>query len=152
MADDRYKKCLQVGVKITGINAEVMPGQWGYQIGPCRGIEMGDHLTVSRYIMQRITEFHGCVCSLSPKPKEGDWNGAGCHTNFSVTPVRKEGGFEVIKTVCEAFGKVAKEHMAEHGSHKLKSVGKRLPSPPQTQGRAVGRYSGTSTLDDFLES
>ena len=102
-------------MKISGINAEVMPGQWEFQIGPCRGIEMGDHLTMARYIMLRVTEKHECVCSFDPKPAEGDWNGAGCHTNFSVTPMRVAGGYDTIIKVCDAFGKVAKEHIAEYG-------------------------------------
>jgi glutamine synthetase len=115
VADEHYKKCIEAGVKIAGINAEVMPGQWEFQVGPCRGIEMGDHLTIARYIMLRVTESHNCVCSFSPKPREGDWNGAGCHTNFSVGPMRADGGYDVILKVCEAFGKVAAEHIAEYG-------------------------------------
>jgi glutamine synthetase len=106
---------LQAGVKIAGQNAEVMPGQWEFQVGPCRGIEMGDHLTMARYIMHRVTELHDVVCSLSPKPRDGDWNGAGCHTNFSVEPMRKKGGFSVIMQVCEAFRPVAAEHIKEYG-------------------------------------
>ena len=43
-----YKACIYAGVKICGTNAEVMPGQWEYQVGPCEGIEMGDHLWASR--------------------------------------------------------------------------------------------------------
>merc|ERR1719230_2076312 len=100
VADDHYVKCLQAGVKIAGQNAEVMPGQWEFQIGPCRGIEMGDHLTMARYIMLRVTEKHNAMVSFSPKPRSGDWNGAGCH---------------VILDVCKAFGKVAKEHIEEYG-------------------------------------
>jgi glutamine synthetase len=115
VADEHYMKCLQAGVKIAGTNAEVMPGQWEYQIGPCIGIQMGDHLTMARYIMLRVSEGHGCVVSISPKPCEGDWNGAGCHTNFSTKTMREEGGYDVIIKVCEAFGKVAAEHIAEYG-------------------------------------
>jgi len=116
VADEHYMKCLEAGVKIGGCNAEVMPGQWEFQIGPCRGVEMGDHLTMARYIMLRVTEAHKCICSFSPKPMvDGDWNGAGCHTNFSVKAMREDGGYDVILKVCEAFRPVAKDHIAEYG-------------------------------------
>jgi len=46
--------CLYAGVKIGGINAEVMPGQWEFQVGPCEGIEAGDHLWMARHILYRI--------------------------------------------------------------------------------------------------
>lgn len=115
VVDEHYMKCLQAGVKIAGQNAEVMPGQWEFQIGPCRGIEIGDHMVMARYIMLRVTEYHKCICSFSPKPADGDWNGAGCHTNFSVEPMRVDGGYDVIIKVCEAFGKVAAEHIKEYG-------------------------------------
>jgi len=123
VAEEHLMKCLQAGVKVSGINSEVMPGQWEFQVGPCRGIEMGDHLTIARYIIFRVTEHHGVVASFSPKPMEtGDWNGAGLHTNFSIAPMRKEGGYEVIIKVCEAFGKVAKEHIAEYGENNDKRL------------------------------
>jgi glutamine synthetase len=35
IADMHYKACLYAGVNISGTNAEVMPGQWEYQVGPC---------------------------------------------------------------------------------------------------------------------
>jgi len=118
VADEHYMKCMQAGVKIAGTNAEVMPGQWEFQIGPCRGMEMGDHLTMARYLLLRITEGHGVIASFSPKPiSDGDWNGAGCHTNFSIKPMREKGGYDVIVKVCEAFGKegMPEEHIKEYG-------------------------------------
>ena len=56
--------------------------QWEYQVGPCEGIEMGDHLWMARYFMERVCEDFGVKVSLDPKPIPGNWNGAGCHANF----------------------------------------------------------------------
>jgi glutamine synthetase len=69
--------CLYSGVEFAGTNAEVMPAQWEYQVGPCLGMKAADDLWISRYILWRIAEEFGVVVTFDPKPMEGNWNGAG---------------------------------------------------------------------------
>ena len=118
ISEAHYKACLFAGLEIGGTNAEVMPGQWEYQIGPCLGIEQGDHLWMSRYVMMRVCELFGVVVSFHPKPMLGDWNGAGCHTNFSTKVMREvEGaGYDAIIAALEKMKAPGKqqEHIAAY--------------------------------------
>lgn len=116
IVESHYKACLYSGVKISGVNAEVMAGQWEYQVGPCVGIESGDMLILSRYLMQRVCEDFGVVVSFDPKPVAGDWNGAGCHTNYSTKAMREDGGYAVIIEAVERLGKKHLEHIQCYGT------------------------------------
>ena len=107
---------------MSGTNAEVMPGQWEYQVGPVEGIAMGDHLWISRYILQRIAEDFNVTISFAPKLFE-DWNGSGCHTNFSTKTMREgTGGMEYIDTMMEKFAAKHSDHIALYGDDNQKRL------------------------------
>ncbi|MEM7183274.1 MAG: glutamine synthetase beta-grasp domain-containing protein [Spirochaetota bacterium] len=114
--EEHLDECIDAGLNIEGINAEVMMGQWEYQIFSKGAADAGDQIWASRYLLERIGERYNVKIDWSPKPVKGDWNGSGMHANFSNTTLRECGDKATYEKICEAFRPVAAEHIAVYGA------------------------------------
>ena len=119
IANEHFMCCLTAGVILSGMNAEVAPGQWEYQVGPCEGIEAGDHLWISRYILERVVEKYSAQVSYHPKVVKENCNGSGCHMNFSTLEMREgtptKSGLDFIHEAMTKLEENHDEHMAVYG-------------------------------------
>ena len=123
--DLHYQACLGANLHISGVNAEVMPGQMEFQIGPWGGIEASDQLWAARYLLGRVTEDLNIFLDFHPKPIGGDWNGAGWHANLSTKETREEGGIKIINDAIECLKHAHADHIKVYGvDNELRLTGK----------------------------
>jgi len=119
IVEEHLDLCIEAGLNIEGINAEVAAGQWEFQIFAKGAHQAGDQIWVARYLMERTAEKYGVYVEWHPKPlgKDLDWNGSGMHANFSNGLMRTCGDKKVFTAICEEFGKHIQEHIDVYGAY-----------------------------------
>jgi glutamine synthetase len=116
IVEEHMDLCIDAGLNIEGINAEVAAGQWEFQIFAKGAQDAGDQIWVGRYLLERTAEKYGVVVNWHCKPVKGDWNGSGMHANFSNSTLRTCGSEETYKQILEAFRPLTAEHIAVYGA------------------------------------
>lgn len=135
MVEEHLDACLEAGLNVEGINAEVATGQWEFQIFAKGAKSAGDQVWVARYMLERIGEKYGISINWHCKPLGNlDWNGSGMHANFSNELLRTCGSKEIYEQICEGFRPFVKEHIEVYG--------------PDNHLRLTGKHE-TAAITDF---
>jgi glutamine synthetase len=136
IVDEHIDLCLEAGINLEGINAEVAKGQWEFQIFGKGSKRAADEVWIARYLLLRLCEQYGVDINFHPKPlgTEHDWNGSGMHTNFSTQHMREVGGEEYFEALMAAFAEAREHHIAVYG--------------PDNHLRLTGLHE-TAAIDEF---
>lgn len=135
MVEEHLDACLEAGLNVEGINAEVATGQWEFQLFAKGAKAAGDQVWVARYLLERIGEKYGIAINWHCKPLGNlDWNGSGMHANFSNELLRTCGSQEIYEQICEGFRPYVREHIEVYG--------------PDNHLRLTGKHE-TAAITDF---
>ena len=121
------RACIDAGIVFYGINAEVMPGQWEFQVGyrgfdneACDALRIADDVWVARYLLHRVSENFGVRASfenpeveffdLTPDElEEGDRD----HSTKQVITMTSRIGLHPIFADLRVWEKVMQLHLVE---------------------------------------
>lgn len=123
IALEHYNKCLEMGLTISGMNAEVTKGQWEFQIGPCTGINSGDETTVAKFMLIWIAEKYGHNIIINNSKPYDNVNGSGCHVNFSTKDSRINNNLETLVTYINKLSTNHDYHMSIYGDNSKRMTG-----------------------------
>lgn len=116
IAVEHMHRCIESGIKICGINSEVTPSQWEFQIGPLNAIDICNQLWLARYMLIHIAERYDVNITFHPKPYS-NMNGSGAHINFSSKSMREDNGIEKIYEAIHKMSKKHSEHIDVYGRY-----------------------------------
>jgi glutamine synthetase len=135
LIEEHLDLCLEAGLNVEGINAEVAAGQWEFQIFAKSAKTAGDQIWLARYLLERTAEKYDLAVDWHPKPLgDTDWNGSGMHANFSNGPMRDSGDEGIFTKICEEFGKNVGPCISVYGAH--------------NEQRLTGKHE-TQSIDQF---
>lgn len=120
IVEEHLDICLDAGLNVEGINAEVAAGQWEFQTFAKGGKLAGDITWVCRYLLERTAEKYAVAVDWHPKPLgDTDWNGSGMHANFSNTTLRTCGSRDKYEEICDKFKPKSriKDAIAAYGAY-----------------------------------